>query len=87
MTRLALPLLIAAALALPACTAPSDGASSPGAASAATAAAVHLLVAARIAGSDAPDANAMAWDGDGRILAIGRAEDLAVRFPDATLRW
>lgn len=82
MRRLALSSLILTALALPACTPPSSDGGTP--AAAATDAPVHLLVAARIVGSDTADANAMVWDVAGRIIAIGRAEDLAARFPDAT---
>ncbi|WP_132999166.1 amidohydrolase [Luteimonas arsenica] len=45
----------------------------------------RLLTAARIHTSDAgkPVATAMAWDGEGRIIAVGDAEELATRFPDA----
>lgn len=46
---------------------------------------VNLLVAARIRTSDpdAPTVTAMAWDADGRILAVGDAAELAARYPDA----
>lgn len=84
MRRLALGSLILIALALPACTRPSNEAPTPDASPAVAGPAVHLLVAARIAGSEAPDANAMVWDDAGRIIAIGRADDLAARFPKAT---
>ncbi|WP_461061087.1 amidohydrolase [Silanimonas algicola] len=82
MRRLALSSLILVALALPACTPPSSDGGTPAAAP--TDAPVHLLVAARIVGSDTADANAMAWDDAGRLLAVGGAEDLAARFPSAT---
>lgn len=45
----------------------------------------RLLTAARIHTSDpaAPTATAMAWGGDGRILAVGDAAALSARYPDA----
>lgn len=84
MSRFALPLLIAAALGVSACSDSSTGTASSNAEPSAPAMDVHLLVAARIAGVDTPNANAMAWSGEGRILAIGRADELAARYPDAT---
>ncbi|WP_397607966.1 amidohydrolase [Silanimonas sp.] len=83
MRRLALSSLILATLALPACAPPSNEATTATSPATATPT-VHLLVAARIAASDNADANAMAWDDTGHIIAIGRAEDLAQRFPAAT---
>ncbi|WP_188660390.1 amidohydrolase [Arenimonas soli] len=46
----------------------------------------HLLVAKRIHTGDAgaPVAEAMAWDAQGRLLAIGSARALYDRYPDAT---
>lgn len=46
---------------------------------------VRLLTAARIHTSDPsrPVAEAMAWDSDGRIVAVGTADDLAAAWPDA----
>lgn len=46
---------------------------------------VRLLTAARIHTSDPsrPVAEAMAWDGEGRIVAVGSAEDLRAAWPDA----
>ncbi len=46
---------------------------------------VHLLTAARIHTSDPqhPFATAMAWDAAGRLLAVGEAGELAVRYPEA----
>lgn len=54
-------------------------------AASAHAADVHLLTAARIHTSDPqrPIATAMAWDGSGRLLAVGDADALAARYPDA----
>ena len=54
-------------------------------AAAAQAADVHLLTAARIHTSDPqhPLAEAMAWGGDGRLLAVGDAKTLSARWPDA----
>ncbi|MGY1529158.1 amidohydrolase [Luteimonas sp. A649] len=45
----------------------------------------RLLTAARIHTSDAamPVATAMAWDAEGRIIAVGDAAELAARYPDA----
>ena len=45
----------------------------------------RLLTAARIHTSDpaAPVATAMAWDADGRIMAVGDAAALAARYPHA----
>ncbi|MFH1599284.1 MAG: amidohydrolase family protein [Pseudomonadota bacterium] len=45
----------------------------------------HLLVAKRIHTGDArtPVAEAMAWDAQGRVLAIGSAQALSARYPDA----
>lgn len=44
-----------------------------------------LLVADRIAApaEDGAAPNAMAWDADGRIVALGRADALQAQFPDA----
>lgn len=55
------------------------------AAASAHAADVHLLTAARIHTSDPqhPVATAMAWDGSGRLLAVGGAGELTERYPDA----
>lgn len=46
---------------------------------------VSLLTAARIHTSDPsrPVAGAMAWDGEGRIVAVGAAEDLRANWPQA----
>ena len=51
----------------------------------AQAADVHLLTAARIHTSDPtqPQAGAMAWDEQGRILAVGDAKALERRYPKA----
>ncbi|GAA3932637.1 amidohydrolase [Luteimonas lutimaris] len=51
----------------------------------AQAADVHLLTAAHIHTSnpDQPQAQAMAWDESGRVLAVGDADDLQARYPDA----
>ncbi|WP_036134663.1 amidohydrolase [Luteimonas mephitis] len=51
----------------------------------AQAADVHLLTAARIHTSDPaqPQVEAMAWDGSGRVLAVGDAKALLARYPDA----
>src|SRR5690606_30320674 len=45
----------------------------------------RLLIAQRIHTSDPsrPVAGAMAWDAEGRILAVGSAEDLRASWPDA----
>lgn len=45
----------------------------------------RLLTAARIHTSDAavPVATAMAWDAEGRLLAVGDVAELAARYPDA----
>jgi predicted amidohydrolase YtcJ len=52
---------------------------------AASAADVTLLTAARIHTGDTqqPVAQAMAWDAKGRLLAVGEADTLARRFPEA----
>jgi predicted amidohydrolase YtcJ len=46
---------------------------------------VHLLTASRIHTSDPrqPLATAMAWDGEGRLLAVGDAKALSLQYPDA----
>lgn len=46
---------------------------------------VHVLIAKRIHTSDPgqPTATAMAWDGDGRLLAVGNADALLQRYPAA----
>lgn len=46
---------------------------------------VQVLTAARVHTSDAsrPVADAMAWDAQGRILAVGAARELLARYPDA----
>lgn len=46
---------------------------------------VHLLTAERVHTSDParPVAQAIAWDAQGRILAVGGADDLRARYPDA----
>ncbi|MGO1540327.1 MAG: amidohydrolase [Luteimonas sp.] len=46
---------------------------------------VRLLTAARIHTSDPsrPVVESMAWDSDGRIVAVGTADDLAAAWPDA----
>ncbi|MGI8560084.1 MAG: amidohydrolase [Luteimonas sp.] len=51
----------------------------------AQAADVRLLTAKRIHTSDPerPVVGAMAWDGEGRVLAVGEAAALSVRYPDA----
>ncbi|MDH5824046.1 amidohydrolase [Luteimonas sp. RD2P54] len=51
----------------------------------AQAADLRLLAAAKVHTSDPAlaDANAMVWDGDGRIVAVGRAEALRSQHPDA----
>ncbi|MCM2355442.1 MAG: amidohydrolase family protein, partial [Arenimonas sp.] len=48
-------------------------------------AATHLLTAARIHTGDAgrPVAEAMAWDEEGNLLALGSASELRQRFPEA----
>jgi hypothetical protein len=53
---------------------------------ASSAAAVTLVTNANILTMDAahPRAQAMAFDGDGKILALGEREDLAKRYPDAS---
>ncbi|MCL1635188.1 amidohydrolase [Luteimonas sp. SX5] len=50
-----------------------------------SAAEVHVLTAARIHTSDAgqPNAEAMAWDDSGRVLALGDAKTLLARYPGA----
>ncbi|NCT70154.1 MAG: amidohydrolase [Xanthomonadaceae bacterium] len=47
---------------------------------------VQVVTAARVHTSDAsrPVAEAMAWDADGRILAVGGTRELLARYPDAT---
>lgn len=52
---------------------------------AAAAAEVSVLTAARIHTADParPQAQAMAWDQDGRILALGAAAELRARYPEA----
>ena len=69
MRRIVLPALMVAALAPTAQAAP----------------ATDLLVAARIVTAMANESpsDAMAWDADGRIVAIGRAEALQAAHPDA----
>ena len=54
-------------------------------AASAQAADVHLLAAARIHTSDPGQstATALAWDDDGRVLAVGDAKALSARYPDA----
>lgn len=51
----------------------------------AQAADVHLLTAARIHTSnpEQPHSEAMAWDDAGRVLAVGDAQALQARYPDA----
>src|SRR3546814_10988220 len=51
----------------------------------AQAADVHLLTAAHIHTSDPeqPQAEAMAWDESGRLLAVGDAKTLQAQYPDA----
>src|SRR3546814_800785 len=46
---------------------------------------VHLLTAAHIHTSDPeqPQAEAMAWDESGRLLAVGDAKTLQAQYPDA----
>ena len=46
---------------------------------------VHVLTAERVHTSDPahPVAQAIAWDARGRILAVGGADDLRARYPDA----
>lgn len=46
---------------------------------------VHVLTAERVHTSDPahPVAQAIAWDAQGRILAVGGADDLRARYPDA----
>ncbi|HET6396122.1 MAG TPA: amidohydrolase, partial [Pseudoxanthomonas sp.] len=70
-------------LAFAACAFPS---AAPAQADAAPAAdAVAVLTAARIHTQDPshPQATAMAWDGEGRILAVGTAAELRRRYPQA----
>jgi len=70
-------------LAVAACAFPS---AAPAQADAAPAAdAVAVLTAARIHTQDPshPQATAMAWDGEGRILAVGTAAELRRRYPQA----
>ena len=47
---------------------------------------VQVVTAGRVHTSDAsrPVAEAMAWDADGRILAVGGTRELLARYPDAT---
>jgi predicted amidohydrolase YtcJ len=54
-------------------------------AASAQAAEVHLLTAARIHTSDPkqPTATALAWNDDGRVLAVGDVKALSARYPDA----
>ena len=63
-----LPLIAAAFIAAPACADDAAG----------------MLVGAsiRTLDADAPSAEAMAWDADGRLLAVGRAETLRQRWPE-----
>src|SRR5690606_32306269 len=74
--RRLLPLLVAGLLAQ-GCAQTEDA--STGAAD------VRLLVADRIHTSDPsrPQAGAMAWDADGRIVDVGAAEDLRASWPGA----
>ena len=46
---------------------------------------VHVLTAGRVHTSDSarPIAEAIAWDAQGRILAVGGADELRARYPDA----
>ena len=73
--RRLLPLLLAGLL-VQGCAQPGDAADDGD---------VRLLTAARIHTSDPsrPVAEAMAWDGEGRILAVGSAEDLQASWPQA----
>jgi len=70
-------LILGAMLASIAATAPN--------ARGADAAGVTVLTAARIHTSDPqqPHAGALAWDGAGRVLAVGDAAPLLARYPDA----
>jgi hypothetical protein len=63
-----LPLIAAAFIAAPACADDAAG----------------MLVGAsiRTLDADVPTAEAMAWDADGRLLAVGQAETLLQRWPD-----
>ena len=47
---------------------------------------VQVITVARVHTSDParPVADAMAWDAQGRILAVGSAGELQARYPDAT---
>lgn len=74
--RRLLPLLLAGLLAQ-GCAQPEGTADAAGD--------VRLLTAERIHTSDPsrPLAEAMAWDGEGRIVAIGSAEDVGSAWPDA----
>ncbi len=88
MTRHALSLLISLALASGAAHAATVGATaSPVALPSGQA--TDLLIAASIHTSDAdagaPPATAMAWDLNGRIVAVGTADALRDRFPDAVI--
>src|SRR5690554_1963486 len=75
--RRLLPFLLAGGLLVQGCAQPEGVAEESGD--------VRLLTAARIHTSDPsrPMVEAMAWDGDGRIVAVGTADDLAAAWPDA----
>lgn len=77
--------LAAALFALAACSGPAPADSAAAADGSLAQGGVQLLTAARIhtLDADAPLATAMAWDGAGRILAVGDAGELAARWPEA----
>ena len=75
--RRLLPFLLAGGLLVQGCAQPEGVAGESGD--------VRLLTAARIHTSDPsrPVAEAIAWDGDGRIVAVGSADDLRASWPQA----
>src|SRR5699024_4220598 len=75
--RRLLPLLLAGLLAQ-GCAQPPEGVvDETGDVRRLTAARLHTSVPSR------PVVEAMAWDSDGRIVAVGTADDLAAAWPDA----
>jgi len=75
--RRLLPFLLAGGLLVQGCAQPEGVAGESGD--------VRLLTAARIHTSDPsrPVAEAIAWDGEGRIVAVGSADDLRASWPQA----
>lgn len=76
-TFLAALILPLAALGLASCQAPPQEDAADGAVSVLTAARIHTQDAA------APTVTAIAWDAQGRLLAVGDAADLRARYPNA----